>query len=69
MTEPYWRDLAAGLALVGLLASGERGKDIAKEAYQYADDLMAAKDFEPSVETGIVSVKKGKNRVQKQETA
>lgn len=69
MTDMNWRDLLAGMALIGLLSSGERGKDIGKEAYQYADDLLAAKDFEPQGETGIVSVKKRVSRVQKQEAA
>jgi len=69
MTDMNWRDLAAGMALLGLLSSGERGKDLGKEAYQYADDLLAARDFEPVSDAGIVSVKRRKASVPKQEAA
>jgi len=66
MNDMQWRDLMAGMALVGLLASGERGSNLPQEAYQYADDLIAAKDFDPEeFGAGIVSVKKGKGRVSK----
>jgi len=66
MTDPQWRDFAAGMALTGLLASGERGDSLVQDAYKYADDLIAAKDCDPEERgTGIVSVRKGKSRVQK----
>jgi hypothetical protein len=63
MMQEEWRDLLAGLALVGLLASGERGAHLAAESYDYADDLLSSKDKA----TGIVSARK--KRVPKQETA
>jgi len=53
----------AGLAMVGLLASGERGKDIGRDSYDYADNLISAKENE----TGIISARK--KRVPKQEAA
>jgi len=65
MNDFQWRDLAATLAMLGLLSSGERGEDIGLEAYRYADNLIAAKDIE--VEGGILSAKKRKGRVSKQE--
>lgn len=63
MNAEEWRDLMAGLAMVGLLASGERGKHIGQDSYEYADNLISAKDSS----TGIVSARK--KRVQKQEVA
>lgn len=63
MNKDEWRDLMAGLAMVGLLASGERGKDIGRDSYDYADNLISAKDNE----TGIISARK--KRVPKQEAA
>jgi hypothetical protein len=65
MTDMNWRDLLAGMALIGLLASGERGR-LGHNAYEYADDLLSARD---EIDAGIVSVKKRKSRVQKQEAA
>lgn len=67
MTDFQWRDLAATMAMLGLLSSGERGEDIGVEAYRYADNLIDAKDV--SVGDGILSVKKRKGRVSKQEAA
>lgn len=66
MTDMNWRDLLAGMALIGMLSSGDRGRDLSREAYQYADDLLEARDLD---NLGIVSVKKRKNRVPKQEVA
>ena len=63
MNKEEWRDLMAGLAMVGLLASGERGSQVGQDSYEYADNLIAAKDNA----TGIVSARK--KRVQKQEVA
>lgn len=66
MTDMNWRDLAAGLAMLGLLASGRRGESVGNEAYEYADKLISARDVE---EVGIIGVKKRKSRVQEQEAA
>jgi hypothetical protein len=66
MNHDEWRDLMAGLAMVGLLASGERGKSLGVDSYAYADQLIQAK-FEDSA--GIISVKKRKKSVPEQETA
>jgi hypothetical protein len=60
-----WRDLAAGLALVGLLTSGERGEDLGRKAYEYADFLISARDEDNK--TGIIAARK--RRVPKQEAA
>lgn len=61
MKEEEWRDLLAGMAMIGLLASGERGRNLGKECYDYADDLLQSKD----AVAGIVAVRK--KRVPKQE--
>lgn len=66
MNKEEWRDLMAGLAMVGLLASGERGGGLGADAYFYADQLIGAKSIDSA---GIVSVKKRKKNVPEQETA
>lgn len=67
MTDLQWRDLAAGMAMLGLLASGERGDGVAIDAYKYADDLL---DEKTSVtDMGLLGIKKRKTRVSKQETS
>ena len=66
MNQEEWRDLMAGLAMVGLLASGERGDKVGGDAYAYADQLINAKSADSA---GIVSVRKRKKNVSEQETA
>lgn len=66
MNQEEWRDLMAGLAMVGLLASGERGGGLGADAYSYADQLIGAKSLDSA---GIVSVKKRKKNVSEQEVA
>lgn len=54
----YLRDLFAGFALVGIIMKhrGEDGESAAKTAYEYADQMMEAREGE-SDEGGIVAIK------------
>ena len=51
------RDVFAGLALVGLIVryKGETTESASLTAYEYADEMMKAR--EPKEEAGIVAVK------------
>ena len=44
MDDDDLRDFFAGLAMLGLLASGERGEAVGSYAYSYADDMIAKRN-------------------------
>ena len=54
----YLRDLFAGFALVGIIMKhrGEDGESAAKTAYEYADEMMEAREGKDN-EGGIVAIK------------
>jgi hypothetical protein len=53
------RDVFAGLALVGLIVRyrGEDTESASISAYEYADEMMKAREGKEEPESGIVAVK------------
>ena len=58
MNDDDMRDFFAGLAMLGLLASGERGEAVGSYAYSYADDMIAKRNKKDEAEEGIVAIKR-----------
>lgn len=58
MDDDDLRDFFAGLAMLGLLASGERGEAVGSYAYSYADDMIAKRNEKSEAEEGIVAIKR-----------
>lgn len=64
----YLRDLFAGFALVGIIMKhrGEDGESAAKTAYEYADEMMEAREGKKD-EGGIVGIKPRRKAERKKE--
>jgi hypothetical protein len=59
------RDLHAGFALVGLLMKGNHTSQVARLAYEIADDMQEARDQHG---VGIVSIKRQTKKEKANET-